>query len=101
MYKGRLIRCESPDLMRSHADEVCYAIETPNLRAMRDKLRSCEGVLSVESSGDSLHVLISPAKTSPALLQQTVGPAAFRPITPSLEDVFIATIRKAERQDAA
>jgi ABC-2 type transport system ATP-binding protein len=99
MYKGRLIRCESPDLMRSH--EVCYAIEAPNLRAMRDQLRSCAGVLSVESSGDSLHVLISPGKTSPTLLQETIGPVTFRPITPSLEDVFIATIRKEERQDAA
>jgi ABC-2 type transport system ATP-binding protein len=117
MYKGRLIRCESPDLMRS--SEVCYAIEAsnlgeasnlseasnvseaPNLRAMREKLRSCVGVLSVESSGDSLHVLISPGKTSPERLQETVGPVAFRPIMPSLEDVFIATIRKEERQDAA
>ncbi len=99
MYKGRLIRCESPDLMRSH--EVCYAIEASNLRALREKLRSCEGVLSVESSGDSLHVIISPGKTSPERLQETVGPVAFRPILPSLEDVFIATIRKEERQDAA
>jgi ABC-2 type transport system ATP-binding protein len=99
MYKGRLIRCESPDLMRS--SEVCYAIQSPNLRAMREKLRSCEGVLSVESSGDSLHVIISPGKTSPERLQATVGPVAFRPIMPSLEDVFIATIRKEERQDAA
>jgi ABC-2 type transport system ATP-binding protein len=99
MYKGRLIRCESPDLMRSH--EVCYAIEAPNLRALRDQLRKCHGVLSVESSGDSLHVLISPGKTSPQLLQETIGPATFRPIMPSLEDVFIATIRKEERQDAA
>jgi ABC-2 type transport system ATP-binding protein len=105
MYKGRLIRCESPDVMR--ASEVCYAIEAsslsegPNLRAMREKLRTCEGVLSVESSGDSLHVLISPGQTSPTVLQQTVGPVAFRPIVPSLEDVFIATIRKEERPDAA
>jgi ABC-2 type transport system ATP-binding protein len=105
MYKGRLIRCESPDVMR--ASEVCYAIEAsnlsegPNLRAMREKLRTCQGVLSAETSGDSLHVLIAPGKTSPAVLQQTVGPVTFRPITPSLEDVFIATIRKEERPDAA
>jgi hypothetical protein len=105
MYKGRLIRCESPDVMRG--SEVCYAIEAsnlsegPNLRAMREKLRTCQGVLSAETSGDSLHVLIAPGKTSPAVLQQTVGPVTFRPITPSLEDVFIATIRKEERPDAA
>jgi hypothetical protein len=68
---------------------------------MREKLRTCQGVLSAETSGDSLHVLIAPGKTSPAVLQQTVGPVTFRPITPSLEDVFIATIRKEERPDAA
>jgi ABC-2 type transport system ATP-binding protein len=101
MYKGRLIRCESPDLMRNHVDEVCYALEATNLRAMREQLRKCDGVLSVESSGDSLHVLLSPSKTSPTLLQETIGPVTFRLITPSLEDIFIATIRKAERQDAA
>ena len=101
MYKGRLIRCESPDVMRTGLDEVCYAVETANLRDMRDKLRSCDGVFSVESSGDSLHVLLSPGKTSPQKLQETIGPVTFRQITPSLEDVFIATIRKAERQQAA
>jgi ABC-2 type transport system ATP-binding protein len=101
MYKGRLIRCESPDLMRNHVDEVCYSLEAPNLRAMRDQLRNCDGVLSAESSGDSLHVLLSPSQTSPQRLQETIGPVIFRPITPSLEDVFIATIRKAERQAAA
>jgi ABC-2 type transport system ATP-binding protein len=100
MYKGRLIRCESPDVMRNNLDEVCYAVETPNLRDMRDKLRSCDGVLSVESSGDSLHVLIAPGRTSPERLQETIGAVNFRQITPSLEDVFIAMIRKAERQAA-
>ncbi|HTB19331.1 MAG TPA: ABC transporter ATP-binding protein [Bryobacteraceae bacterium] len=101
MYKGRLIRCESPDHMRTHLDEVCYAIEAPNLRLARTKLQTCDGVLSVESSGDSLHVLLSPAKTSPQVLEQAIGPSTFRQITPSLEDVFIAMIRKEERQDAA
>ena len=101
MYKGRLIRCESPDLMRSHLDEVCYAVETANLRAVRDQLRACEGVLSVEASGDTLHVMLVPGKTSPEHLQTKIGAATFRQIMPSLEDIFIATIRKAERKDAA
>src|ERR1700735_287184 len=103
MYKGRLIRCESPDLMRNSLDEVCYAIETPNLRDMRDKLRSCAGVLSVESSGDSLHVLLMPERTSAEDLRRQLersgrGPPVFQRILPSLEDVFIALVRKAEKQ---
>jgi ABC-2 type transport system ATP-binding protein len=103
MYKGRLIRCESPDLMRNNLDEVCYAVDvsTGDQRAARASLRACDGVLSVESSGDSLHVLLSPAKTSPQVLEAAIGPSTFRQITPSLEDVFIAMIRKEERRDAA
>jgi hypothetical protein len=57
----------------------------------------------VEPSGAALHLFLSPAKTSPEALQgllsaRNLGPAVFRPITPSLEDVFIALIHKEERR---
>jgi len=56
-------------------------------------------VVSVEPFGAALHLFLSPAKTSPETLQcalnsRNLGPAVFRPITPSLEDVFIALIQK-------
>jgi len=38
---------------------------------------------------------LDPARTSPQRLGQ-IGPAEFRRIEPSLEDVFIALIRKEE-----
>jgi len=61
------------------------------------------GVLSVEPSGASLHLFLDPGRTSPALLEKElaghgVGLASFRQIMPSLEDVFIALIRKVSRQ---
>jgi ABC-2 type transport system ATP-binding protein len=101
MYHGSLIECDSPENLRTRMDEVCYEVEIEHQRGARDKLRQCEGVLSVEASGATLHVLLSPLKTSPETLQRTIGPAAFREITPTLEDVFIATIRKAGRKEAA
>ncbi len=97
MYHGRLIRCDSPERLRTELDEVCYEVQTPGQRAAREKLRQCAGVLSVEPCGATLHVLLSPAKTSPEALEEAIGPSAFRRITPSLEDVFIAMIRKAGR----
>ena len=57
-------------------------------------LQAAEGVVSVEPAGASLHLFLSPGKTSVEALQsklnsQNLGPAVFRPITPSLEDVFM------------
>jgi hypothetical protein len=55
----------------------------------------------VEASGPTVHLFLRPRETSPdrlaaALSAKGLGPAAFRQITPSLEDVFIALIRKEE-----
>jgi hypothetical protein len=59
--------------------------------------------VSVEPSGATLHLFLSPAKTSVETLQSALdgrqlGPAVFRPIVPSLEDVFIAMIHKSEER---
>src|ERR1700736_3828741 len=72
-----------------------------NQRAAKQGLQSAEGVVSVELSGASLHLFLSPAKTTVEALQNILnnhnrGPAEFRPIVPSLEDVFIAMIHKSE-----
>ena len=56
----------------------------------------------VEPSGATLHLLLSSARTSPETLGRMLekdghGPAVFQRIIPSLEDVFIAQVRKAEK----
>ena len=60
-------------------------------------------MLSVEASGPALHLFLNAGETRPrnstrlgARLQ-----AEFRQIAPSLEDVFIALIRKQELANAA
>ena len=74
-----------------------------NQRAARELLHGAEGVLSVEPSGATLHLFLEPGLTSleaieRQLNQQDMGPAAFRRIVPSLEDVFIAMVRRADRE---
>ncbi len=93
--RGRLIRCDSPRALRTSLDEECYEVEAKHRRAVREALRGMPGVVSVEPSGDKLHLFLDPSRTSAARLTRELGGAAeFRRIEPSLEDVFIALIRK-------
>jgi hypothetical protein len=83
--------------------EDCYQVEAPDPRGAREVLLKSEGVLCVEPSGATLHLFLSSARTSPDELRRQLdkdghGPAVFERIMPSLEDVFIAHVRKAEKQ---
>jgi len=101
MDRGRLIRCDAPESLRRQMEENCYELAARDLRAAREFLQTCDGVLSAEPSGATLHLFLEPTH-SPETLgkkldENSLGPASFRRITPSLEDVFIALIRKSER----
>ena len=101
MDHGRLIRCDTPAALKSQMEEACYEVQTPRQRAAKQMLQGAEGVVSVEPSGATLHLFLAPGKTSAEKLQselnsRNLGPAAFREIAPSLEDVFIALIHKEE-----
>ena len=102
MHRGKLIECEAPEAARHRIPEECYQVEAPDTRAAREVLMQDEGVLCVEPSGATLHLFVRAERTSPENLRRTLeqngqGPAVFTRIVPSLEDVFIALVRKAER----
>jgi ABC-2 type transport system ATP-binding protein len=101
MHRGRLIRLDTPESLKSGLEEICYEARCEDQRATREFLRGREGVLSVEPSGATLHLFLSPARTSVGRLRRELGErglgsAVFKQITPSLEDAFIALIRKDE-----
>jgi ABC-2 type transport system ATP-binding protein len=101
MDRGRLIRIDSPAALRSRIAEACYRVETSDRVHVRHFLKQQPGVVSVEPSGAALHLFLAPEETSPSVLQQAIGSAglprtSFERIEPSLEDVFIALIRKME-----
>ena len=103
MYNGRLIQCETPEAARHQIPEECYQVEAPDTRAAREVLLQSEGVLCAEPSGATLHLFLRPERTSAEELRRQLersgrGPAVFQRILPSLEDVFIALVRKAEKQ---
>jgi ABC-2 type transport system ATP-binding protein len=90
---GRLIRCDAPEALRASLEEKCYEVRAEDRRAVREALAREEGVLSAEPAGDVLHVFLKPGMT-PERLRHTGG--EFHRITPSLEDVFIALVRKGD-----
>ncbi|HLK18235.1 MAG TPA: ABC transporter ATP-binding protein [Bryobacteraceae bacterium] len=95
MNQGRMIQCASPtDLKRSLA-EICYEVQAPDPRNAREFLAAQPGVLSVEPAGAALHLFLEPDAPVDRL-RDAVHATEFRPIIPSLEDVFIGLVRKSE-----
>jgi drug efflux transport system ATP-binding protein len=97
---GRIIRCDTPAALRKSLDETCYQIRSANNRGLRERLGKEPGVLTVEPSGAYLHLFLNPKVTSVEALAAK-EPFEFHEILPSLEDVFIALIRKEEAARAA
>jgi ABC-2 type transport system ATP-binding protein len=100
MNQGRLIRCETPKDLKHALTETCYEVETPDQRAARDYLQVQPGVLSVEPAGAKLHLFLK-AGARVEELKRAISAKEFRPIVPSLEDVFIGLVRKSEVENAA
>ncbi len=104
MNQGRLIRCESPQDLKHALEEICYEVQTADQRAAREFLHSQPGVLSVEPAGAKLHLFAAPGVSAEdlknALAAHAIPVSDFRPIVPSLEDVFIGLVRKSEAANA-
>jgi ABC-2 type transport system ATP-binding protein len=100
MNQGRLIRCETPKDLKHALTETCYEVETPDQRAAREYLQVQPGVLSVEPAGAKLHLFLK-AGARVEELKRAISAKEFRPIVPSLEDVFIGLVRKSEVENAA
>ena len=101
MHRGRLVRCEAPDALKRNLEEVCYEVQTADARRDKEFLERLSGVVSVDPAGATLHLFLSPAQTSVDRLAREAASRglaglSFRRIMPSLEDAFIALIRKAE-----
>jgi len=104
MHKGRLVWCDTPEAVRSAPKEACYAVDCSDRTRARDLLRDAPGVASVEPFGHVLHLFLDREEGSvedlTARIEQAgLGPAKLSPVDPSLEDVFILLIRKAEDAD--
>jgi len=105
MDHGRLIQMDAPAAIKRALPEVCFEVRALNNRAVREAVSGLPGVLSADPSGATVHVFADPASVSADVLRQTaagrgLGEIAVRAITPSLEDMFIALVKKEARHVA-
>ncbi len=98
MNHGQLIHCDAPAALKKSLPEACFELRCKDQRAARAILQTQPGVLSVEPAGAVLHLFFSTDANSVEKLKSAIGQeCTFEPIEPTLEDVFIALIRKQEK----
>ena len=95
MHQGKLIRLDTPAGLKTGLPETCYKVSSREQRATRRLLEKQPGVLTVQPMGADLHLFVDETVTSVAELAR-LTPMEYERIHPSLEDVFIALVRKQE-----
>lgn len=92
MDHGRMVLLGTPAELKAKMPEKCYAVRTPNLRATKQALAHRPGVVDVELSGAELHLFLAPD----AAVLDVIGDLDVQAerITPTLEDVLIAEVRR-------
>jgi ABC-2 type transport system ATP-binding protein len=94
--QGRLLALDSPAALRSSVPGTLLEVVAADVRGAHRLLR--EHGVRVQVFGDRLHVWSDrPDQEAATALTSLLGEADVRPITPSLEDVFIAHLH-GERQ---
>jgi ABC-2 type transport system ATP-binding protein len=88
MDQGTLIECESPQRLKEQLPVSVFEVRTPNPRSVRGRIAELPGVIAVEPAGSVLHAFVEPGAAV------SLTGVTFERITPSLEDVFIAHIRR-------
>ena len=96
LYQGKMIRCDTPAALKRGISEAVYLITSDDHRKTMSILEGQPGVLAVQPAGADLHLFIDPQSHVARKAWRSVTPFGYRPIVPSLEDVFIALARKEE-----
>lgn len=108
LYLSRLLVLGKPDELKSLPQITPegtrrYEVRVPRATEQLSKLRQQNGVRDATLFGETLHVLIDES-VSPEKLKQHLDlsdqQVELRPITPSLEDVFVTLTANAEKEGA-
>jgi ABC-2 type transport system ATP-binding protein len=106
MYRGKVIALGTPDELKNNLDG--HALLRLDTTATLDTMRALEGVPGVIESavfGGGLHVVVDEPEATMGRIRSKLESAnieirRLEPITPSLEDVFVALIEAEERKAA-
>jgi ABC-2 type transport system ATP-binding protein len=100
IHKGKILMIDEPLKIRESLDMPVIEIACPNARAARGIVAAINGVVSVNIYGDRLHVGMNARDVASEVVEtlrsRGVEIQGEREIIPSLEDVFIAKLKKEE-----
>lgn len=100
LHRGHVLALDTPPALATALQGTMLALWIREPRRARDLLRAQRGVLRATLYGDSLHVLLRPGAAAESVLDalEAAGIEVFQhaTITPSLEDVFIDLVERAE-----
>ncbi|MGH7475501.1 MAG: ATP-binding cassette domain-containing protein [Longimicrobiales bacterium] len=99
MNRGRLIAEGSPAALRGLMREPIIELQTADPAAAVEALRGVEGVLEASMFGRAVHVVIAPdplmdSRLRAALAARGLDCHGLREVAPTLEDVFVALVRR-------
>ncbi|NLP42004.1 MAG: ABC transporter ATP-binding protein [Veillonellaceae bacterium] len=93
MHDGRVIACDTPKALCAAYPHKLIELKT-SVKRLKPILKDC-AIMDISSFGDSYHLVVSDANKAlreikAALGQAGITDATLKPISPSLEDVFVA-----------
>ena len=98
IHKGNILMVDEPVRIRGSIDMPMIEITSSETRSVKEIVASISGVTSVNMYGDRLHVALKAREIGPKVLETLRARGMViegeREITPSLEDVFIARLKK-------
>jgi ABC-2 type transport system ATP-binding protein len=99
MHRGRIIAQGRPAALRALMTEPIYAFRTDRAPRAVEALQHTEGVREAAMFGRDLHVVLDPDHADPDRIQAVLAAAGhavqgIERIEPSLEDVFVALVRR-------
>lgn len=99
MYEGRLEETGTPAEIRNKMAPFCFRAAGLDRAEARRRLRGVPGVLAAEPAGAALHVYLEEGAEAEAV--SAAAGVRLERIEPTLEDAFLALIRRKERSRAA
>ena len=97
MNRGRLIALDAPEALRQSVELPLYLVRTPQPAKAVAALQDASGVLEAAMFGRTLHILAESEDESAIrspLESAGLEPESVERATPSLEDVFVALVRR-------
>lgn len=97
LHKGRLLLCDTPSQLKKNLRGEVVAVISSEARRLRDALQGAEGISSLVLVGDGLHLVVDDAERRMPELRTRLTAAklsfdAIRRVTPTMEDLMVATV---------